>query len=632
MSGIQTAKSSMESDDAVRGRVDWGYWVELNNKRSRIKLPFVIGVMADLHGTKPCDEPLTDRKFRRFYHDNFDDHIRRLAPRVAVQLPADQGSPGETVEFAPRCLADFEPLGLVQLIPSLRIIFNARWLLAECRDGLITQTHFPGATRNTFAVASNATAIPASGRWQRLIQQVGIDFETARERLKWSQDPYGDSDNSIADVPTEVLEPLIADEVLHGSQPLVGRLDTLVRRMDCWLTDQVHWVLHQAEFQRLESTYRGLKSLVSNLPDDELLYVLVLQVSKAELRNDLQGNAEVLRSKYLNEAYSGFPASPIALLVADFMFDCSSLDVRVLAMLADLAASGHSTLVTGVAPALFDCDSFDDLAGRRRLPQLFRTPVYDEWREFTKSSAAQAVVAVLPRLLGRELYLEAGTAPDRFRFEERVNSAQDLVWTNSAFAFAEKIARIYRRDEWWWSAGVIEDQVVAQVPTWDCTARNGQIVFCCPTETPLDDPTTITLASLGFTCLQHEPGTDSAVFRKCSTLHVPAPPMERINLATLMNAWQVARYIRSILLNDVPGRGLSGQEVVTFIDEWLQGYVVAEGAASEAGRPLAFADVSLILEDANYTLVSVTLREIGAGDTLTALEFQVRKPTYLGYP
>jgi predicted component of type VI protein secretion system len=216
-------------------------------------------------------------------------------------------------------------------------------------------------------------------------------------------------------------------------------------------------------------------------------------------------------------------------------------------------------------------------------------------------------------------------APDRFRLEECGNSARDLVWTNSAFAFAEKIARIYRRDEWWWSAGVIEDQIVTQVPTWDCIALNGQIVFCCPTEAPLDDPTTSTLASLGFTCLQHEPGTDSAMFRKCSTLHVPAPPVERVNLATLMNAWQVARYIRCALRDNVPGRKLSGQEIVTFIDKWLQEYVVAEGSASEAGRPLAAADVSLILEDEHYTLVSVTLHEIGAGHTPTALELQVPK-------
>jgi type VI secretion system protein ImpC len=423
------------------------------------------------------------------------------------------------------------------------------------------------------------------------------------------------------EVPTEALEPLITDELLNSFAPLADRLDRLVQRMDDWLAGQIQFLIHQPAFQTLESACRSLQFLVSHLRTDDLLYIRVLSVSKTELLNDTGGHGWVLRKKYLDEEYSVLGGSPYAMLVADFPFDSSPHDVRLLTMLAELADSGHSTLVTSVTPALFNCDSFNELTGKKRLAHLFQTPLYAEWRLFTESHAAQAVVAALPRLLSREIYLDAGTAPNHFRFDESIASASDLLWVGSAFALAERIARIYRRDEWWWH-GVLEDWVVAQVPTWDCAVRNGQIAFCCPTEAPLDDQTAAALASLGFTCLHHEPGTDFAVFRQCSPLHAPASATERVGLRTLMNAWQLARYIRCAVRDDSTPLLHSDEKLVSFINKWLEDYVVADGSAADAGRPLAFVQVSLFVEEDYSRCVSVTLQEVGEGQPAATLKLQ----------
>jgi type VI secretion system protein ImpB len=69
-------------------RVQIEYDVEVYGAEKKIQLPFVMGVMADLSG-QPADPlaPVAERKFLEIDVDNFDERLKAMKPRVAVQVP-----------------------------------------------------------------------------------------------------------------------------------------------------------------------------------------------------------------------------------------------------------------------------------------------------------------------------------------------------------------------------------------------------------------------------------------------------------------------------------------------------------------------------------------------------------------
>ena len=69
-------------------RVQIEYDVEIYGAEKKIKLPFVMGVMADLSGNPKEPLPGVDqRKFLEIDVDNFDDRLKSMKPRVAFQVP-----------------------------------------------------------------------------------------------------------------------------------------------------------------------------------------------------------------------------------------------------------------------------------------------------------------------------------------------------------------------------------------------------------------------------------------------------------------------------------------------------------------------------------------------------------------
>src|SRR5215472_10821537 len=92
-------------------RVQIEYDVELYGAEKKVQLPFVMGVMANLSGNPA--EPLpqvTDRKFLEISVDNFDDRLKGMKPRVAMQVPNTLTGEGNlNVEMTFEKMADFSP-------------------------------------------------------------------------------------------------------------------------------------------------------------------------------------------------------------------------------------------------------------------------------------------------------------------------------------------------------------------------------------------------------------------------------------------------------------------------------------------------------------------------------------------
>jgi type VI secretion system ImpB/VipA family protein len=118
-------ESTQHKLDRIRPpRVQITYDVETRGSFVKMELPFVAGILADLSGNvdDPNRVPLRDRKYVEIDRDNFNDIMRSIGPKVAV----NGGS--KTLEFG--SLDDFSPISVLGQI-ELKASFEKRTRLSD---------------------------------------------------------------------------------------------------------------------------------------------------------------------------------------------------------------------------------------------------------------------------------------------------------------------------------------------------------------------------------------------------------------------------------------------------------------------------------------------------------------------
>ena len=129
------ATSTQHKLDRIRPpRVQITYDVEIGGAIEKKELPLVIGVLADLAG-KP-DTPLPKLKERGFVEidrDNFNDVLASIQPRLAFSVENKLSKEGGFIntELRFRSIDDFTPLSLVNQVPALKKLFEARGKLSD---------------------------------------------------------------------------------------------------------------------------------------------------------------------------------------------------------------------------------------------------------------------------------------------------------------------------------------------------------------------------------------------------------------------------------------------------------------------------------------------------------------------
>ena len=114
-------------------RVQIEYDVEVYGAEKSVQLPFVMGVFSDLSG-KPSEPlaPVADRKFLEIDVDNFDERLKSMKPRVAVQVPNTLTGEGNlAVDITFESMDDFTPAAIARKVDSLNKLLEARSQLSN---------------------------------------------------------------------------------------------------------------------------------------------------------------------------------------------------------------------------------------------------------------------------------------------------------------------------------------------------------------------------------------------------------------------------------------------------------------------------------------------------------------------
>ena len=118
-------ESTQHKLDRIRPpRVQITYDVETRGSFVKMELPFVVGILADLSGNvdDPNRTPLRDRKYVEIDRDNFNDIMKSVGPKVAVN--------GGSKELGFNKLDDFSPIRVLEQI-DLKDQFEKRTRLSD---------------------------------------------------------------------------------------------------------------------------------------------------------------------------------------------------------------------------------------------------------------------------------------------------------------------------------------------------------------------------------------------------------------------------------------------------------------------------------------------------------------------
>jgi type VI secretion system protein ImpC len=414
-------------------------------------------------------------------------------------------------------------------------------------------------------------------------------------------------ESAVRTLAAQVLEDqdLIADDAVNSINAIVAEIDRK-------LAEQVNLIIHNPQFQALESAWRGLHYLVNNTETDEMLKIKVFNISKKELGKTLKkfkgtawDQSPIFKKVYETE-YGQLGGEPYGCLVGDYYFDHSAPDVELLSGMAQIAAASHAPFIAAAAPTTMQMDSWGELANPRDLTKIFQTPEYAAWRSMRESDDSKYVGLAMPRFLSRMPYGAKTNPVEEFEFEEDTTGADSgkYTWCNAAYAMAVNINRAFKLYGWCSRIrGVESGGAVEGLPVHTFPSDDGGVDMKCPTEIAISDRREAELAKNGFMPLIHRKNSDVAAFIGAQSLNKPAEyddpdATANANLAArlpyMFACCRFAHYLKCIVRDKI-GSFKERADMERWLSNWILNYVDGDPANSseetKARKPLAAAEV-----------------------------------------
>jgi len=424
--------------------------------------------------------------------------------------------------------------------------------------------------------------------------------------------PKTDEQRSAVETAVRTLAQQAISSAITLSGDAYRTIEAIIAEIDRKMSEQIDLIIHNKDFQTLESAWRGLHYLVNNTESDEMLKIRVMNISKKTLHRTLRRHkgigwdqSPIFRRIY-EEEYGQLGGAPYGCLVGDYFFDHSAPDIELLGEMAKISAAAHCPFIAGSDPAVMQMNSWQELANPRDLTKIFENTEYAPWRSLRESDDSRYIGLAMPRFLGRMPYGIKTNPIDEFDFEENTEGYdhQRYLWINAAYAMAVNINRSFKLYGWATSIrGVESGGIVEDLPCHTFPTDDGGVDVKCPTEIAISDRREAELAKNGFMPLIHRKNTDVAAFIGAQSLQKPTEYYDsdasaNANLSArlpyLFACCRFAHYLKCIVRDKV-GTFKEREDLERWLNEWIMNYVDGDPRNSsqetKARKPLAAAEV-----------------------------------------
>ncbi|KJV49778.1 EvpB family type VI secretion protein [Pantoea sp. BL1] len=455
----------------------------------------------------------------------------------------------------------------------------------------------------------------AEGVYASLFDKINLNPVSSLSDLNVWQDNQAMSDATADERVTAAMQVFLNRLKISGEK--VEKLDkTLldhhIAELDYQISRQLDAVMHHDEFQKVESVWRGLKSLVDKTDFRQNVKLEVLDVSKEDLRQDFEDAPEIIQSglylqTYVAE-YDTPGGEPIGAVIAAYEFDASAQDIALLRNISKVAASAHMPFIGSAGPAFFLKETMEEVAAIKDIGNYFDRAEYIKWKSFRDTDDSRYIGLTMPRVLGRLPY-GPDTVPVRsFNYVEEVKGPdhEKYLWTNSSFAFAANMVKSFINNGWCvqirgpQAGGAVQD---LPIHLYDLGTGN-QVKI--PSEVMIPETREFEFANLGFIPLSYYKNRDYACFFSANSAQKPAiydttdaTANSRINarLPYIFLLSRIAHYLKLIQRENI-GTTKDRRLLELELNTWVKSLVTEmtdPGDALQASHPLR--DAKVVVED-----------------------------------
>ena len=249
---------------------------------------------------------------------------------------------------------------------------------------------------------------------------------------------------------SQLIDDAVAPYTLPAEDP---RKEHYLLLLDATISSVMSSILHNSKFQELEANWRGIEFLTRRLETDSKLSITLIDISQAELFEDLASQPNATESgffKLLNDRTAGDQSRGWSLVVGLQQFLPTKLDALMLGIIGKLCAQVDCPFVASADPLFANCTDFfgqpDSDDWQQALPEDFNQ-VWPAIRALPQSSY---VALTAPRFLLRYPYSDGTYSIESFQYEELSPEfkPESLLWGNGALAVAAVIGQSFSQSGW----------------------------------------------------------------------------------------------------------------------------------------------------------------------------------------
>jgi len=268
---------------------------------------------------------------------------------------------------------------------------------------------------------------PDSGRGDGTLDKI-LDMVEAAPAESGTNDGGGALDRVMGDIAGGTRRPQRSAD-----------LDRALKSIRRTLSEQVSAILQYADYQRIESAWRGLHFLIRRTDFRAGIRVELLHAPWDTLVGDF---AEAVMEPVLAGTDSVAPA----LVLLDYPLRREPGEVETLQALAESAARLRVPLVCAVEPAFLGVDSGADLGDLRYAGTLFEQPEYIKWNALRGRDAARWMAVACNRFLLRDPYRADQRHAAGLR--ESIDGDSEYLWGSPVWAVGALAASSFARCGW----------------------------------------------------------------------------------------------------------------------------------------------------------------------------------------
>jgi type VI secretion system protein ImpD len=393
------------------------------------------------------------------------------------------------------------------------------------------------------------------------------------------------------------LTEFISPESLTQADDITQAIHRSISAIDHLINDQVNAIMHHKRFQALESSWRGLGYLVTQVDGVKNIKIKMLDADWSEVSRDIARALEFDQSQLFKKIYSeeyGTPGGePYGVIIGDYEISHKTSathsynDVATLEGLAQIAAGSFAPFIAAAAPELFGLDDFSTLAQPLNLHSIFAQKEYIKWRAFRSKTDAQFVGLVMPHILMRLPYRKTPGSYKGMFFYEHCGSRgyENFCWGNAVYGFAAILIREFANVGWFGHLrGVPRNQIggglLSTLPYDTFESDSGDVAHKPVTDVVITDIKERELSDLGLVALCQCYDTPFAAFYSNQSLRKIGHTNNReTEINTKLSAMlqhvlcgsRIAHYVK-VIIRDKVGSFITAEECEDFLREWLFKY------------------------------------------------------------